>query len=814
MRNIHSSICIFILLEIFLIGPAVAQSSPEVSTEFPYKNMPEVFPGTKLLDWQGDLSSKMLDGAHQFVDQKIKESIANRAQFWNRNFSSRKAYELSVDPNRRRLMEYIGVEDKNAPNINYNQGLPDKNPPVNLQRIAANTEAEIIAETSKYRVYEVRWSVLNRVYGEGLLLQPKTKPAGNIIALPDADQIPEQLVGLAPGIPVASQFARQLAENGYQVLIPVLISRTLLFPGQPEQQTYREWIYRQAFHMGRHIIGYEVQKVLSAVDWFRQTYGEDLRIGVAGYGEGGLIAFYAAAVDKRIDAALVSGYFNSRQQVWDEPIYRNVWGLLTEFGDAEIASLIAPRPLVIENSLAPELVDKMKSADDKLLEFEGLPFTGYKGKLLTPPLKDVQAEYARIDLLMKPGFQQKALITGEQNNPVSFGSQAALKKFIEFLGARSFQTAGNEIPFDVRKSFDPSERQIGQVKEIEDHVQWLLRDSEYERNRFFLYKVMPDFAKRTWSTQPYHPYFSPDHFIESAKDYRKIFREQIIGQFQDSLLPPDPHMRKIYDQPRWTGYEVVLNVYPNLFAEGILLIPKDIKAGERRPVVVCQHGRNHVPQNLIEGNNTAYNDAAAKLADQGFVVYVPQNPYRGEDRYRWLGRKANTIKKTLFSFIVSQHEQSLRWLGSLPFVDKNRIAFYGLSYGGETAMRVPAVLEGYCLSICSGDFGDWTRKVIDAHQEGSFMKSIEWEMPYFKLGSTFSYAEMAYLIFPRPFMVERGHHDLVEPDHWVASEYAKVRFFYDQFNLGDRTEIEFFNGGHSMRADQTFAFLHKHLQWP
>jgi hypothetical protein len=148
------------------------------------------------------------------------------------------------------------------------------------------------------------------------------------------------------------------------------------------------------------------------------------------------------------------------------------------------------------------------------------------------------------------------------------------------------------------------------------------------------------------------------------------------------------------------------------------------------------------------------------------------------------------------------------------FVDGERIAFYGLSYGGETAMRVPAVLEGYCLSICSGDFGDWTRKVADTHYEGSFMNSLEWEMPYFNMGSTFSYAEMAYLIFPRPFMVERGHHDLVQPDEWVSYEYGKVNFFYNQFNLGDKTEIEFFNGGHSMRSEGTFRFLHKHLNWP
>src|SRR4029079_6954426 len=78
-------------------------------------------------------------------------------------------------------------------------------------------------------------------------------------------------------------------------------------------------------------------------------------VGVAGYGEGGLIAFHAAAADTRISAVLVSGYFDSRQRLWEEPIYRSVWGLLHEFGDAEIASLIAPRSLVVEHSEGPRV---------------------------------------------------------------------------------------------------------------------------------------------------------------------------------------------------------------------------------------------------------------------------------------------------------------------------------------------------------------------------------------------------------------------------------------------------------------------------
>jgi len=73
---------------------------------------------------------------------------------------------------------------------------------------------------------------------------------------------------------------------------------------------------------------------------------------------------------------------------------------------------------------------------------------------------------------------------------------------------------------------------------------------------------------------------------------------------------------------------------------------------------------------------------------------------------------------------------------------------------------------------------------------------------------------MAALIAPRPFMVERGHGDGVAPDEWVAYEYAKVRQFYDQLGIGDRTTIEFFNGPHTINGKGTFEFLHHHLKWP
>lgn len=769
---------------------------------------PDCLPETSPLTFEGNLSAHLLEQAHSFADRKIQEAQSTRSRYWNRDFSTHQSYQRSVGENKARFKKYLGVLDREGGTPNYNPALPGWNKPVYLEKFAAVGDSVLIAETPKYRVFQVRWPVLERVYGEGLLVQPKSAPAASVIALPDADQTPEQLLGLAPGIPPASQFARTLAENGFEVLIPVLIDRKTVFADQDYRQTRREWIYRQAFHMGRHLIGYEIEKVLAAVDWIKQFHGEHRKVGVAGYLEGGLIAFYSAAIDPRIDAALVSGYFSDRERAWEEPIYRNVWGLVNEFGDAEIAGLAAPNALVIEYSSIPEIWDGPRPDSSRLYRY-----SGYKGHLHTPAYQGVKKEFDRIGRLVKTGFQKRTLVSGPQNEPVEFGSAKALEHFAGYLGLRRLEKASASMPSDHRKSFDPEDRQVRQLRELTDHVQWVLRVSDYERNRFFLHKIMPEWANKQWSTKSYHPYLDPKPFEQKLVPYREYFSKEIIGEFEDPLVAPAPRSRKIYDEKLWTGYEVVLDVYEGFSAAGVLLLPKDIGEGPGRPVVVVQHGRNGVPSTIIEGN-TSYYDIGARLADRGFIVFVPYGLYNGEDRYRWLSRKGNGIKKTLFSFVHSQHAQILNWLQSLPCVDKNRIAFYGKSYGGEMAMRIPPILEGYCLSICSGDFGDWSRKVVDTHFPRGFMNSIEWEMPYFNMGSTFSYAEMAYLIFPRPFMVERGRHDTVQPDEWVAYEYAKVSHLYDQFGYEERTDIEFFNGGHASRNEGVFRFLHKHLNWP
>jgi hypothetical protein len=130
-------------------------------------------------------------------------------------------------------------------------------------------------------------------------------------------------------------------------------------------------------------------------------------------------------------------------------------------------------------------------------------------------------------------------------------------------------------------------------------------------------------------------------------------------------------------------------------------------------------------------------------------------------------------------------------------------------------MRIPPLIPEYAAVICSADFNDWVWKNASTRSPYSYVWTGEYEIFEFDLGTTFNYAEMAALIAPRPFMVERGHADGVAPDERVAYEFAKVRRLYQAgLKQGDRSTIEFFDGPHTIHGVGTFEFLDRHLGRP
>jgi dienelactone hydrolase len=747
----------------------------------------EPLPDTKPLAEQGDLAAKMVEGIDKYLMRELAASVAERKQFWKPDFSSPEGYLKSVQPNRDRLKKILGVVD-------------DRVPFTDLEYVGGPKTPALVAETDAYKVFAVRWPVLPGVDGEGLLLEPKGHALACAVAIPDADWTPEMLVGLAPGVPAEAQSARILAENGCRVLVPVLIDRKDDWSGNSAlgrmtNQPHREFIYRMAYEMGRHVIGYEVQKVLAAVDWFCRDKDHP-PIGVIGCGEGGMLALYSGALDNRIHETIVGGYFGPREAVWEEPIYRNVWDELHEFGDAGIARLILPRRLTV--------------VMDPSVGVAGPPPVGNgragaaPGRITAPSDRAAvrrELEAAAVGFEKGPAARTELVTAagpaGERDAVLGFLSRVRgdFKQGADGVGAPP------STPKNLRKDFDTAPRQHRQFDQLVQFTQKILRDSERRRQETFWSKL------DTSSLEKYEA---------SCKPLREQLDEEVIGLLPKPTEAMNPRTRLLYDEPKYRAYEVMLDIYPGVYAYGILALPKFLKPGEKRPVVVCQHGLEGRPTDVINPKEDSkyYHSFGSRLAELGYIVYAPQNPYIGMDKFRVLQRKANPLGLSLFSFIVRQHRTTLDWLSTLPNVDPHRIAFYGLSYGGKTAMRVPALETRYCLSICSGDFNEWIAKNVSVDFAGSYLFTMEYEMPEWNLGHTFNYAEMAALIAPRPFMVERGHNDGVGIDEMVAYEYAKVRRLYSRLKIPERTAIEYFDGPHEIHGVGTFRFLKQQLKWP
>ena len=739
---------------------------------------PDVLPGTEALRAEGDLAAQMVEGIHRYLDRALAEAVQQRQEQWKPDFSSLERFRDSVAAQRQRLRKILGlVEERLPPRLDY---------------VGGPGRPALLAEAEQFQVFAVRWTVLEDLEGEGLLLEPRGAIQAVAVVLPEADWTPEMAVGLSGNLPPVVCVAPRLAHNGVRVLVPCLINRQddLCVNhriGRATNQSHREFLHRMAYEMGRTLTGYEMQIAGAAIDWLtRNTPGEAAqRLAVIGYGEGGRLARFLAALDERIRFVAPFGHGGPVENVWEEPFDRTVWGLARLAGPAELAVLTWPRvklaePVTIERQGRRELRQELGWP-----QIDGPPPVrpgrsgAAPGFLRPPPLNILQAEEART---------QRLLGSRPPTDPLGLHLRDRLPLLDDHIP-----------PYTQRypERSNPDERHRRLFRQLLAHIQKLWRHSEAVRRQFW---------NRADAT-------SPETWQKSCDFYRDYFHREVLGELPTPTLPLKPRTRKVYDEPTWTGYEVQLDVYPEVFAYGILLIPKGLPAGERRPLVVCQHGLEGTPRHTIDlEKRPVYNHFARRLVELGYVVYAPQNPYYGHNRFRQIQRKAHLLQTSLFSFIIRQHQRALDWLQTLPFVDPQRIGFYGLSYGGKTAMRVPAVEKRYALSICSGDFNEWVGKCVSFDLDRSYMWTVEYDMYEFDLGHTFNYAEMAYLIAPRPFMVERGHNDGVGLDEMVAYEYAKVLHLYqNRLKLPDRTTIEFFPGGHEIHFVGTRQFLKKHL---
>ncbi len=742
----------------------------------------------------------VLSGAERFLKQETALAKKNRTNFWRPDFSSEAAYCSSIEPNRKELAKILGFVGTREP--------------FSAMTIDATTASPAqLAQGHGYRVYAVQWPVEGTVFGEGLLLEPdREKPLAQVVAIPHTDQTPEMLAGLTEGIPLESQFARRLAENGCRVLIPTLVGREL---GQYGTATLpdREYLDRLGFPIGRPLIGYELEKIAAAIDWFsKQDPSGETKIGAFGYGDGGRLALYAAALDDRIDVACTSGYFDSRENLWQEPVDRNVFGLFKRFGDAELAAMVAPRALLVEASRGPEGEIDPGSA-------------GSPGKLISPTKKNVHREFQRAQSFLGPwaGREYLQLIDGNEGNEQNqatepFGSKRAINAFLDRLEPNRGETVFS-IPLPVvNLSLDRHKtRRKRQIDQLQRQIISELAKAKTTRKAYW----------NRLDTKSVHG------FETSSDQYRSELSEQVFGRFDLPLLPPNPKTKAILDQRSLTGHQVILDVFSDLITTGVLLVPKKIDANVKRPAIVIQAPVGVSPEKLLQPGSTTYDGLAETLVKRGFVVFLTGNLTSDAKRFEALNRRASPLGKTALSILVPQHRQIVGWLGSLPEVDSKRIALWGIGSGADAVMRVAPLIKNYSLVV--GSLSTEEPSTADSPFPIGLEQGTGGKYRHFEFNGTtgFSVAELAALIAPRPLLIERfGSKSITGNQNLLLEQFGsksiagtqnllmaldQVGALYDvRLGLGNRFEslrIELDQDDEPVRSE-TFDFLQTFFDQP
>jgi fermentation-respiration switch protein FrsA (DUF1100 family) len=271
------------------------------------------------------------DEIEGYLDRQVIEAGRIRRSAWQRDFTSLEAYEKSIDPWRNRLWELLG-------------GRPYA--PAEL-----DPREELVARFDTHAAYRVRFTAFENVRTCGILLVPRgAGPFPALICVHGMAGTPEGVCGLAEP-DYHNRFGLTAAERGYVVFAPLDMNT----------QKKRIWLDRKAMLVGQRLQGLEQYKVMRVVDYLAGRPDVDARrIGAYGISWGGRTVMNLGALDRRVAAVAIAGHFNDLVPKMIEPSpnssayiqtpeeYAFFPGHFRLFNDADVVSLICPRPVFIE----------------------------------------------------------------------------------------------------------------------------------------------------------------------------------------------------------------------------------------------------------------------------------------------------------------------------------------------------------------------------------------------------------------------------------------------------------------------------------
>jgi dienelactone hydrolase len=234
------------------------------------------------------------------------------------------------------------------------------------RKCALDAEVTERKEFPTYHRETVLFNSRERMSVYGYFITPKEwkAPGPCVVCIPGHGGGVDDIVGILPDGSVRESrdgyqhdFALQCADHGLAALAIEPIGfghrRDPAARAQGPQASSCQPASGAALLLGQCMIGWRLWDVIRSVDYLETRAEVDpKRIGLMGISGGGMMTLFGAALEPRVKACLVSGYYNLfRECIFSisHCIDNYVPGLLGVAEMPDVAGLIAPRPMFVES---------------------------------------------------------------------------------------------------------------------------------------------------------------------------------------------------------------------------------------------------------------------------------------------------------------------------------------------------------------------------------------------------------------------------------------------------------------------------------
>jgi dienelactone hydrolase len=286
-----------------------------------------------------------------FSDYLVRDYPTRSARLWHRSYVSVPEFLKSVEPNRARYRRML------AP--------PDLRPSGPLER----KPHTVVRGTVEW----ISLPLAGGLQAEALLAIPPGArgPVPLVIAQHGIGSFPERVFGVDDPENLYHAYGHELLKAGFAVLAPFNLATI-------EKRNRTERLARLADTTLPGIEFARASRLLDEV--LKDKRIDSRRVGMWGISLGGMATMFWMPLEPRIQCGVVCAWFNHRPNKMAVPDKRYSCfletkeehaffrGWLTEFADSDVASLICPRPLLVQTGKAdgiawwPQVIEELDAS--------------------------------------------------------------------------------------------------------------------------------------------------------------------------------------------------------------------------------------------------------------------------------------------------------------------------------------------------------------------------------------------------------------------------------------------------------------------